>query len=384
MSRTLPHVGRWLAVSSGILAFLPLAGVGTLRAQQLALKRNIPGNGAFNCPAIQAAAAPTEEERTEARRLGASADQALILGELERAEALLQRATELDSASPDIAYRYGRVLEEAGRESAAVLQYCRVVAIGRGEEEIGDAPERLRGILDSQAPGIPREAKEAFRIGLRQTDSGNLEPALEAFSTAWELAPGWADALFNRGVVNARMGRVDRAIADLETYASLRPDGGEDEAMAESMERLRRLAELPEPSTALTRGLLVPGGGQFYAGRRWQGATVLSLAAGALAFGLLTEEITVTCVGSPDPGGACPPDRIVGEESLRPYLVHGLVAAGAVMLGGAMEAFFQSRRAQARELGALLEVMPGDLSLEGPKLSAQGSRVYLSLFQISF
>ena len=65
MSRTLPLVGRWLAVSSGILAFLPLAGVGTLGAQQLALKRHSPGDGAFNCPVIQAGTGPTEEERTE-------------------------------------------------------------------------------------------------------------------------------------------------------------------------------------------------------------------------------------------------------------------------------------------------------------------------------
>jgi tetratricopeptide (TPR) repeat protein len=384
MSCTLPPVGKWPAVSSGILVFFSFTGVGALGAQALALKRDVPGDGGFDCPAVEAGGTPTEEERTEARRLGASADQALILGELERAQALLQRATELDPASPDLAYRYARVLEDAGEGSEAVFQYCRTLALGRGEEEIGDAPERLRGILSTQAPGIPREGKEAFRIGLRQADSGNLEAALEAFNTATDLAPEWADALFNRGVVNARMGRVDRAIADLETYASLRPDGGEGESLVESLERLRSLSSLPMPSTALTRGLLVPGGGQFYAGRRWQGFTVLSLAAGALAFGLLTEEATVTCVGEPDPGGECPPDRIVGEETGRPYLVYGLVGAGAVMLGGALEAFFRTRSVRARELGALLEVMPEDPTVGGPQLSVRGSRMYLSLIQVSF
>jgi tetratricopeptide (TPR) repeat protein len=384
MSRSWPNMGRGFLFSPGGLLLLLLGGTGPLGAQELTLKRDLPGDGSHTCSPIEAPADPGEEERTEAGRLGSSADEALILGEMERARDLLERATELDPTSPEIAYRFARVLEELGDRAEAIDQYCRAIALGSGSAEIGDAPARIQNILDLERAQIPVNAVQSFQAGLSQADRGQLETAFQSFGSAFAVAPDWAEAVYNRGIVQARLGRVEAAASDLEEYLAFRPEAEDALLVSQRIGQLRGLTDLPSPSAALTLGILFPGAGQFYSRRAWGGLSVLTLAAGAAAAGFLIEEVTVLCVGSVPSGGECPPDRVIGEEVDTPYLMHGLVAAGAVTVLGAVESFFGARGRRTREVGALVAMEMGGATLLSPSLSARGPRIHLDLVRVTF
>ena len=386
--RTMPpswsKMGSKVLFSPWVLFLLILGWTGSLDAQELTLKRALPGGDGFSCPSFEPSASPDGEERIEAGRLGSNADQALILGEVERARDLMARATELDPTSSELAYRYARVLEELSAWSEAIDQFCRSVALGSESEEIGDAPTRIQAILEMERAQIPEVAIERFQAGVSQADRGELDSALQSFGSAWESAPSWADAVYNRGIVQARLGRVEAAAADLEAYLALRPGAEDAILVSQRIGQLRSLTDLPSPSAALTLGLLFPGAGQFYSRRAWGGLTVLTLAAGAAAAGFLIEEVSVLCVGSVGGGEECPPDRVIGEEVDTPYLVHGLVAAGAVTVLGAVESFIRARQRGRREVGALVAMELGSANLLAPSLSAQGPRIHLNLVRVTF
>lgn len=358
------------------------AWFGPLLGQTLRLKREIPGEEPFTCPSLGELPEPTAEERTEAGRLGSNADQALILGDLERARDLLARAQEVDPSSVELTYRYARVLEDLGSVEEAIQQYCRALALPSPTEGVEDARDRLQALLDREGDVIPPEAVAAFREGVREADSGNQGSARDAFTRAWLAAPSWPDPLYNRGVIRARLGRVEAAARDLERYLELAPGTEDALLVSQRVGQLRNLASLPRPSGALTLGLLLPGAGQFYSGRAWQGVGVLSLAAGVAAAGFLIEEVSVECVGGAS-GGECPPNRIVGETTSRPYLVHGLATAGAVAFLGAVEAFFSARGRRSEEIGALVAMKGGTVRLGLPRVAANGTRLRLNLMQIS-
>lgn len=360
-----------------------LAGSGAVEGQTLTLKREIPGSESFACPPVDPAPPPSQEERTEAGRLGSSADQALILGDLERARDLLSRATELDPTSPGLAYRHARILEDLEAWEEAVDAFCRVLVLGSESEGVGDAPARLQAILDRERAQIPQEAVDAFRDGISEADAGGSENALREFDEARRLAPEWPEAAYNRGIVQARLGRVEEAAADLQRYLDLEPEAGDAILVSQRIVQLRSLVSLPRPSGAFTLGLLFPGAGQFYSGRAWQGLGILSLAAGAAAAGFLIEEVTVECVGTVT-GGDCPPDRIIDESTDTPYLVYGLAAAGAVSFVGALEAFFRARGRRTREIGALVSFNLGESRVRMPTLATRGHRVQLNLLHLTF
>jgi len=384
MSRPRARLGHRIVVATGLLVLAVPGGVASLQAQELALKRTLPGDATFSCPALDPPAVPSPEERTQAGRLGSNADQALILGDQARARDLLARATELDPSSADLAYRSARILEDLGAQSEAIEQFCRVLLLGSGAEGIGDASVRLQALLDAEWAQIPDEAIGAFEAGLSGADSGRLEAAVRSFGLAWQRAPDWADAVYNRGIVQARLGRIDEAAADFQRYVALRPGAEDAIRVSEQIGQLRSLETLPRPAAAFTLGLLFPGMGQFYSGRALGGLTVLTLAVGAAAAGFLIEEVTVFCVGTAGTGGSCPPERVIGEEVGTPYLTYGLAAAGVVAVAGAVEAFFRARGRRTRQVGTLVAMEIGGTRLTGPSLSANGPRLHLSLVQITF
>jgi len=350
----------------------------------MTLKRDIPRDESVPCPPNGDSPLPGEEERVEARRLMANADQALILGDQARARDLLARGVELDPTSPELAYRHARVLEEIGARDDALYEYCRVVALGTPGEEIADAETRIRRLRESEGVRISTDAIDHFRRGLEEADADQLDSALGSFSRAWELAPDWADAIFNRGLVRARLGRTEAAVEDLERYLSTAPEADDAILVSQRIGQLQSLANLPNPGTALTLGVVFPGAGQFYSGRAGGGVTVLALAAGAVAGGFLIKEVTVSCVGTVDGGAVCPPDRVIGEEVNRPYAVHGLIAAGAIAVAGAVESFFRARDRRTLELGALVDLGRGEARIATPTLRANGTRLDLSLVRVNF
>jgi hypothetical protein len=102
-----------------------------------------------------------------------------------------------------------------------------------------------------------------------------------------------------------------------------------------------------DPGQALAMGLVVPGLGQVYAGRRFLGVLSLLMAGGAAGAGILVEHVRIDCRIQPV-NGACPPGDVLDERTERPYLTAGLAGAAAVTLVGALDAFFAARRANTR------------------------------------
>ncbi len=384
MSFRSSRLARRLLAAAGLCVLLPAGAATALSAQELALKRTVPRPGNVSCPRLPPPGSVSEEERDEAGRLSSSAEQALILGDQARARDLLARAVELDPASGELAYRYARILQDLGERQEAMDELCRTMSLGPGEEVAADARARLEVLAAMDRPQVPDEAVTAFQSGVAAADALRLEVAEQAFDAAVALAPEWADAVFDRGVVRARLGKGTEAAADLQHYLALEPDAPDAMLVSQRIGQLQIAPPLPRPGTALGLGLVLPGLGQFYSGRTFGGLTVLALAGSAAVAGMVVKKVTVRCVGVSPSGGDCPPDRLVGENTERPYLIPGLAAAGAVGFIGAVEAYIRARRritASAEEEGGPDR---GTLHLAGPSLGTRGSRLTLSLIGVRF
>ena len=312
-------------------------------AQDLPFQRDYPGSTRYECPSFAPPAVASAEARGQAAQLASGAAQAVLLGDLERASAMLERATELDPASADLAHRRARVLEELGRLDAAKDEYCRSLALLDSGDTAEDARTRLGAIVAAEAESVPSQALAAFRMGLEAVDAGTLEEAVEAFGVAEAEGGDWAAPTYNRGVALARLGRPGEAAEALTYYLQLRPDAPDALAVSRRIGVLQSLAlsRGPSPGTTLTLGLLMPGLGHFYSGRPGSGVAVLALAGGAVAAGFLVKEVDVRCL-SPQQG-TCPPDQVVSRSTSRPYMTAGLAAAAAVGIAGAIEAFVDAR-----------------------------------------
>ncbi len=370
--------------AAGWFFLLSIWSVSPGEAQELPLKRTLPGSDAFSCPAIDFGTQPAPEEQAQARVLGSNANQAQILGDLARARDLLARATELDPLSANLAYGYARILADLGETAPAINQLCRALALGAEDLGFEDARPRLEALVLSEQPQVSDEAIAAFRHGLTQADLGNLNEATQAFGTAFQLAPIWADAVHNRGVILDRQGNIEGAVADFQQFLSLRPEGEDAIAVSQRIGQLQSAAPLPSPGATLTLGILIPGMGQFYSGRALGGFTVLALAGGAAAAGFLIEKEETRCVGTPPQGGECPSDRIISEETTNPYLTQSLIAAGVVTVIGAVEAFLKVRRGDSGGNGELVTFNVGKARFVGPSVFAEGPRLNVSLFRVTF
>jgi tetratricopeptide (TPR) repeat protein len=383
MSELLNQRGRFF-IAAGLYTCLLLGCGPRLQAQELPLKRDLPGTDSIVCPEVAPGQEPSDEEREESIRLGSFADQETILGDYERARDLLARAVELDPTSAELAYRYGRVMESLEETELAIEQFCRALRLGSREQGIGDARPRLEALARAREPLLPEAAKSEFLNGLLHADLGDFQSAVESFRTASELAPEWADPIYNRGVIRIRMGEAGQAVEDLQEYLRLQPDA--EDAILVS-QRIGQLQIVPSrgvsAGTAFGLGLVLPGGGQFYSGRALGGLGVLALAGGAAAAGFLIEEVDVRCVGSA-PSGDCPPERIISETSNKPYKTYGLAAAGAVAFLGALEAFLKARGSDGVENEELMGVEIGAARILLPEVSTFGSQVQINLVRVTF
>ncbi|MEQ1855967.1 MAG: hypothetical protein ABL963_05815 [Longimicrobiales bacterium] len=381
------HLGR-----SGLVrvVFLWLAAWGSypLSAQELTLQRDYPGLGPFVCPPPVAFAPPSSDVRAQAGQLASDAVQAVILGELLRAEELLTRAVELDPASSELAYRRARVLEDLSRSNEAMDEYCRSLGLGAEADGIEDAQERIDALYEVVRSQIPELARESFVSGVMTADVEAYPQAVTWFTRAMEAAPDWPPPIYNRAVVQERMGLVTESLADYRRYLELTPSEI-DPVVAAVTQRIGMLEGLvtlptPSPSGALTLGVLFPGMGQYYSGRSFGGTVVLGVAAGAVAAGILFKEITVRCLAVVTSGGACPPGQVVDETTSRPYLVPAIGAAAAVTVIGAIEAFVRARRRREDVADALTSTVSSGLTITGPSVYARGGRVNFALMSLRF
>lgn len=382
MSDSLSRRGLFSPDAGWFLLFSLLVA-SSLGAQELPLKRTLPGIDPFSCPPLPPSREPGAEEQAQARVLGSTADQSLVLGDQARARDLLERAVQLDPLSAELAYRYARILEDLGEAAPAIQQLCRSLGLGSEELGIEDVRTRLDALVRSQQPQIPDRAIAEFSNGLTQFDLGNLPEAIRAFDLAYQIAPDWPDPLFNRGVVRARQGDIDEAVSDLQLYLTLRPDGRDAIAVSQRIGQLQAATPLPSAGATLALGL-IPGMGQFYSGRALGGFTVLALAGGAAAAGFLIEKVETRCIGALPAGGECPPDRIIEEVTSNPYKTPGLLAAGAVTVIGAIEAFIKVRRSNAGRSEETVALEVGPASIHLPRMSAWGTRLNLDLVRVTF
>jgi tetratricopeptide (TPR) repeat protein len=356
----------WLALPAIALAGSPVF------AQEIPLRRDYPGSGPYLCPAVPDAPVPTMEALEQASQLGTAASQADILGDLDRARELLARAAEVDPSSAPLAYRYGRVLEDLGDRRGAMAQFCRVLALGADAEEFGDASRRLQTLHDESWPEISAEAIE----------DGRVKAAASSLASAERLAPQWADAAYNQGVVLSRLGRRTEAAAAFRRYLTLDPDAGDAVAVSEQIGELQSRGNAASPPATLTLGMLVPGMGQVYSGRPKVGLTVLGLVGGAVTAGFMVREVSTQCLVNETAFEGCPAGEVYVEKTDRPYLMPALGVAAAVTVVSAIEAFLKARQAPDEPIQQRSEPKRTLVSL--PTVSARGSRVDVSVVRITF
>jgi tetratricopeptide (TPR) repeat protein len=354
-----------------------------MAAQELPLKRSVPTTGPYVCPVFEGPGVTDPEEGAQARELGSSAAQALILGDQVRARDFLVRAVELDPASIELGYRYARALEDLGDREGAIDEFCRILAIDPDAEALGDAQGRVEALAAVNRQDIPELAIGVFEQGLAEADAGRLESAVQAFTFALDVAPTWVDAVYNRGLVRAQLGQRQEAITDLQQYLTSRPGAPDATQVSQRIGQLQSLGPPPSAGSALVLGLILPGGGQFSTGRPFGGFAALMLAGGAAAAGFLVEEVTVRCLQPVGSGGECPEGQIFDEKVDQPYLIPALAVAGAISVIAAVEAFVKAR-GRAATIPVQITSAPRGPRLVAPRVIVRGSRVDFNLLRITF
>jgi tetratricopeptide (TPR) repeat protein len=322
------------------------------------LKRGLPAVAARPaCAAVATARAATPEQRKAARELAQRAQQSAILGDRNAARDQLRQATAMDPTNPDLAYQLARAQEAVGASDDAKSEYCRFVALAPTAPEAAEAREKIGALARSTQAAVPEQVMAPFRTGATAYEAGRYAQAATAFGRAIAAQPDWADAYYDRALANAARGQRELAIADLQQYLRLRPDAEDRQAVTARINGLR--AAPFSPGAALGLGLVVPGAGQMYTGRKLFGLTTLAVAGGAVAYALKSDLVTERYLvsGDVDPfGNPLPPYEGTRQVQGRPYLTAGLATAGAVAVASALEAFVYARHANQREqrLSAML------------------------------
>ena len=188
----------------------------------------LPPFAPYADPAVDALARESRNA-TLLLRLASEADLAV---NLEWSEHLTRRALEFEPDNPEAIAKMARLHRAAGRNEEALAlfeRYQRMVpgdfqvlaqiattlsALGRFEEAEGYFAQALRGVDD---------AVTHFNVGLLMARAGRLDEAIAAYGRALEREPTLSDARSNLATVFARQGRLDRAVQELERALSYDP-----------------------------------------------------------------------------------------------------------------------------------------------------------------
>ena len=337
----------------GLVLLLFAASSLSARAQaqaRPALKRGLPVVAARQiCAPVSPARTATPDQRRAARELGQRAQQSAILGDRTAARDQLRQAAAVDPTNPDLAYQLARAQDALGATDDATTAYCRYLALAPNAPEAAEVRERLAGLTRNSQTAVSEKVLAPFRTGATHYDAGRYAAAAAAFGNAIAQQPDWAEAYYDRALANAARGQRELAIADLQQYLRLRPEA---EDRAAVIKRISGLRGGPlSPTAALGLGLVIPGAGQMYTGRKVFGVLTLAAAGGALAFALKSGPVTKEVVVNPtDPfGNPLPPFVETRTETGRPNLVAGLAALGAIAGATAIEAFVHARHVNASE-----------------------------------
>jgi tetratricopeptide (TPR) repeat protein len=328
----------------GVLALGPLAAGAQRAAAREPLQRSAPPIATRpTCPPLPPPHAPTPDQQRQALALAQRGQQSAILGDRGAARDQLRQAVALDPTNADLAYQLARAEESAGSDVDAARAYCRYIALAPDAPDAVESRARLAELTLGARQADSLRAAVLFARGVAAYQRSQLDSADAAFMSALSLAPDWAAAYYDRGVVRSALGRRNDAAADFQQYLRLEP------AAANRAELSRRIVALQEsplsPTRAFALGLVIPGAGQFYTGRPVRGALSLLGAGVALACGMSqrasTESVQQTAT---DPFGNPYTYTTTRHVTERPCRTPGFTAAGVIALVSAIDAFrFASR-----------------------------------------
>ena len=157
---------------------------------------------------------------------------ALRHGRGQEALALLGEATRRSPVYVEAYWNLGTALERLGRPAAALRAYRRSLAI--------DPRAALHTLGRGAFEGVGRAHLHVASLLVR---SGHAEQAILYYENALRLEPGLAAAYLQLGVVRARLGQRDAAIALLREAARLAPDD------PRPRRHLARLGVAPRPAS---------------------------------------------------------------------------------------------------------------------------------------
>lgn len=321
-------------------------------AQNLTLKRSAVRPQATACPVIALPRQPGAPQQNDARQQASLAQEAAIVGNQRAARALFGRAAQLDPSNEEIAYQYGRTLEDTGSPADALREYCRYITLAPASGDAADVRARIAAL----APPTPArdggdQATPQFRAGLVSFDRRQYEEAERAFGRAIAGAPTWADAHYNRGLARLGQRKTVEAVTDLRRYLELRPDAPDRVTVLTQVAAIER--PLPfTPGGALGRGI-IPGLGQFYTRRPLFGAVVLGAAGGGVAYALQSKKelrqdsVPVTLI---DGRTVMQPNGRPYSVTVRPNVATGVAIAAGVTAVAAIESYVYARRARSQAL----------------------------------
>jgi tetratricopeptide (TPR) repeat protein len=349
---------RWLALVC--LAALPSVADGQQRApQRTALKRGLPTIAARpSCAPMPAPRPVTDAQRRSARDLAQKAQQSSILGDRSAARDQLRQAIALDPANADLAYQSARAQESAGALDDAAFEYCRFLSLAPNAPEASEARERVATLAGSAQAKVSEKTLAPFRAGIAAYEAGRMAQAEAGFSSAIALQPDWADAYYDRALTYVARGNRELAVRDLQQYLRFRPEAEDRAAVVARIEGLR---EGPlSPRAAFTYGLVFPGGGQLYTGRKLVGAAVIGATAGVLLYAVKQDPVqesfqAVGTIPFTDSTYVYTDTRTVLG---RPYLKAGVAGLAALMIATAFEASAYARQLNVREQRISASLMP--------------------------
>lgn len=302
-----------------------------------------PAASSTACPSAAEPVSPTDEQRRNARDLAQRALQAALLGDSATARDELRQAAALDRTDADLAYRLGRAHETVHAAADAVIEYCRFLALAPSAPESAEVRARVSALTSPATDSRTAATMSAFQVGVNAYESGRMADAEAAFSTTILREPQWAEPYYNRAMTSLARGLNEAALGDLEQFLRLKPETNDRAAIVARIASLRRVRF--SPSTALAASLALPGAGQFYTRRPGRGV-ITSLGVGtALVVALLqrTTTSTVEQTGT-DPFGNEYTYTTTRQSRGRPYAFPASVAAVAISVGSAIDAFKYAQR----------------------------------------
>ncbi len=175
------------------------------------------------------------------------------LGELPSAEAMLQKAVELDGAALTPLLNLALVLQKQGKLEQAEGWYTKVLEQQEGNaealfglgfcafrrKELPKAEEYYRKACEQN----PRFLDAFVNLGAVQEKTGRFTEALETYKRALQLHPAHGRTYYNIGVVHEKMLNIGMALKCYEKAAEL---GYKKEELKERMEKMKGVLGMTE------------------------------------------------------------------------------------------------------------------------------------------